>query len=160
MLRGSLKSKNNNFELLQQKIKQLAKEEVRAGYFGQSRHSTAKMTYQELITIHESGLTTRAGNRVVARPVRKIALVRGLDRQKLKVALDKWSNNFTKPRANNLLLSAIGFEMRRLLAFVIGNPQVLFVTSNPTPLLDTGELKANLAYKTSLNKRQRKLGKQ
>ena len=120
---------------------------MQTGYFReQGEHPTAEMTYAELMRIHEYG----DGN-FPARPVFKN--LRFDIQHELRPSLIKQLNMFIKTPAytRESLFDSVGKWVADKAYDIFGNRggSYLTVTYNQSPLIDTGALESNFAYKVS-----------
>lgn len=130
------------------KIKKLVKangEYAEAGWFReQGQHPTADMSYPELAQYHANG-----DNGVTPRPALDIAIrhYRQTREPSIGKAIMAYMEN---PSEDNLanISDVMGETLKDKIKWVIGNPSVLDVTNNPTPLLDSGALHDHVAHRT------------
>lgn len=148
MFKGSIQRVGGGrlFEGLRNKLNKIDAEYVEAGFFdSQGDHPTANMTFVDMIKIHEFGL-----DGVTARmPMAKIGdaawgsftMMSGKEISKYlngNMSLDK-------------LLGKIGRNVNDISYEVFGYSPPLVITSNETPLIDSGELSDAFSWKASTN---------
>lgn len=141
---SSIKAVKGGFE---SKIKNITKAEdfASVGWFASDgMHKSASMTYPELAKYHATG-----SEGVTPRDVLGIAsdLFDAKDHKVIKDAISKYLEAGSK-EAYADVISAIGKAFLEECHDTIGTNR-LPVTSNPTPLVDTSDLKDHLAYKTT-----------
>lgn len=151
MIKSQIVRKTNKKVLnkLFQKIKNIHDQHVSIGYFkSQGLHSQANMPYANLLYIHAHGLVYGAPVRDVMAHLRP--MITGGNSESsmiLKLLRDYFNNKMTREE----VFSEIGRSYRDKGKSIFGNPSYLEATdSNPTPLVDTKELRDNFAYKTSI----------
>ena len=124
------------------------------GYFqSQGIHSPSELYYTELMRIHEYGTDT-----IKARPVLAGAwytLAEEMRTKAFSIKLKSFLCRYVKEDKNfnnDKLLDYVGQWGVRYAQDIFGDP-ILGVTWNPTPLVETGELSDNFAWKTTLTGR-------
>lgn len=144
-------NRNGNLGKLLNKLQKLNRQKVQIGYFqSQGIHTPSELHYTELMRIHEYGTDT-----IKARPVFAGAwytLAEEVRGKAFKVTMTNYLNRYVKEAENfnnDKLLDYVGQWGVRYVQSVFGDP-VLGVTWNPTPLIDTGELSENVAWKVTL----------
>lgn len=153
MLKVSVKKKKDRRPLnnLIGRIKNLHERSVSIGYFKeQGLHRAANMSYANLLYIHAFGLVAGAPVRDVISNIKPF--INGGGDQKLFFSglLKEYFKKGSRVRVNEVL-DSIGRKYMQDGKAVFGNPTILQVTNNPTPLIDTSELRDNFAYKTSIS---------
>ena len=130
------------------KIKRLKRAEenpAEVGWFAeQGEHPTAEMSYPRLAQYHANG-----DEGVTPRPMLDIAIkhYRRDRNPEIGRAISAYLMNPTETNLNNIS-EVLGRTLQEKIKWVIGNPSVLEVTNNPTPLHDSGALHDHVAYKT------------
>lgn len=153
MIKTKVIRKTKNIERLIKKIQLLKNSSVESGYFiEQGVHSTIGLTYTELMRKHEWGfgvpqrhLRLSASNIVSSSPQNKKELKNYLyTNQDMDTYL-----NLTGSRITNVAQSLFGV----ITAEVPSNAPytILLKGGRDEPLVDTGELRDNWAYRTSSN---------
>jgi hypothetical protein len=106
-------------------------------------HPTAEMTYPELAHYHATG-----SNNVPVRDVLEITkgIYQAGKYPKLKATLTRYLDTGNGYEA---FLEALGESFWMGSHTVIGHSPPLVLGSNPTPLVDTGELRDHLSYRTT-----------
>jgi hypothetical protein len=143
-------NKNGNLAKLVKKLQSLHRQKVSVGYFKeQPWHSEADMSYAELMQLHEyADSDSPWPRREVLNP-----LARGMSARKgtFKINLSKYLVRFIREDSfdRDKLFDYIGQWAVHESYKIFGNPAYLIVKSNPTPLVDTGELRDNFAWKVS-----------
>lgn len=161
-LKLKLKKKGNKLEKLGKNLKKLNNESVEVGHFAsQGKHSTTDLTYVELMAIANLGLN--------GPPRRVLTLLkhkeRKLDDSQYNTLMQAWGKSNYGNAANKRLLEGFGSAMAMKEKALFGRVAPATMPANsPTtkkkvgvmgknaPLVDTGELKSKVAYKTSLGK--------
>lgn len=105
------------------------------------------MTYPALAKYHATG-----SEGVPIRDVLGVALdfFSPKEHPDITRALSEYINKPTDTSLDNLI-SQVGESFWLECLDTIGNPARLATTSNPTPLVDTGELRSHLSYRTHAN---------
>lgn len=157
--------KTRNKEALEKKLKAINKSDAESGYFkeqgfhnadnGDGRTSTEPLTYAELMNLHEYGFED---NNLPARPVRAITLVqlRGSRNERKKLL----SNYLYKGTSLDSTLNGMAVRASQIAKSIFGSTSLLAPNSTGwanlkganSPLVDTGDLKANWAYRNSVSK--------
>ena len=142
------RKKTNNLGKLFSKLKAIHNQSVSIGYFKeQGLHKDSDMPYANLLYIHAFGLVYGAPSRDIMSKIKP--MLQGGASQK-KFFKDVLKDYFKNKISSTQVFSRIGEKYRDDGRNVFGNPTMLEVTNNPTPLIDTGDLKNNFAYKTSI----------
>ena len=128
-------------------MKVLDKSKAEVGFFqSQGRHHSG-LTYPTLMKIHEYG----GGNNPI-RPVFRIATRKARISPKrnkyVKSAFNSWVKAAPKRTDPTKILEAIGESLKAQLKPIFGS-NYLTVTSNPTPLVDTGDLASKVTFRIS-----------
>lgn len=153
---AKLKTVKNNFDGLKKRIRRLQNEKVFYGYFAeQGSHSEWNIDYAELMAIHEYGTED-----IPARPVFSITLFQAKNSRNpvIKSALSKYFYKLETSFDPNRPLADIGQGFGRMTGDKFGDSNVLIPNADYTvsekgfdsPLVWTGELRANIAYKTTI----------
>ena len=114
------------------------------GWFAaDGEHPTAEMTYPELAHYHATG-----SNNVPVRDVLEITkgLYKAGKYPRLNATL---AHYLSTGQGYEEFLDALGESFWMESHTVIGHSPPLVLTSNPTPLVDTGELRDHLSYRTT-----------
>ena len=122
------------------------------GWYGEDGiHPTADMSYPELAHFHATG---RDG--VAPRDVLGIARLK-YDPTQFKTLQSAIRKMLREGNVDSYkkVMKALSKGMWLEAMSIIGSPEHLTVTNNPTPLLDTGSLKDKLAYKVNGKKSKR-----
>lgn len=125
-------------------LKTIAETHIQVGYFSDTgNHSGAEIPYAELMHSLELNLSDQfqvgypalqvGGNDIVTKPTPTFIS----EVKELIVDVGQSSQN----------IEPVAKEAREIVYDVFGDGTKLPVTSNPTPLVDTGELRAALTYK-------------
>ena len=151
MIKTQVTRKRNKkvFDNLIKKVSEVNNQSVSIGYFKeQGIHKDAKMPYANLLYIHAFGLVHGAPVRDVMSHLKPmISGGNATSPQMLKLLRNYFKNKITVEQ----VFSDIGATYRDKGKAIFGNPSYLTATeSNVTPLVDTGELQRNFAYKTSI----------
>ncbi len=155
-LKVSLKKQGNQFEKLIKQIQNLNNESVQIGHFEKQGKHESDFTYPELMSIHHKGNPETS---LPARPVLDILFFRHkkLKASPMQVAFKKWGKRKSGNKADKLLLNDIGEFLRDEEKKIFGSgglvPNAVPPKDRNNPLIDTGDLKSKVAYKTSLDKR-------
>lgn len=142
---------------LVERLNALHGQKAQMGYFKDSgTHTLANMSYASLAFIHEFPENGYHEYRPVIGQVKP--MISGGRAQKVfyKNILKSYIQLGSRVTVDELL-QGIGRKYMQDARGVFGNSALLVVTNNPTPLVDTGELEANIGYKTSINYTLRKV---
>lgn len=155
-LTTKLKKKGNQLEKLLKQVRNLNKESVQVGHFRESGKHPSGFTYPELMAIHHAG---NPETNLPARPVLDILFFRNrrLTANAIDMAFKAWGKRKLNASSNKKLLSDLGMYIRDEEKKIFGSsvlaPNAVPPKSFNSPLVDTGELKSKVAYKTSLDKK-------
>lgn len=137
-----VRSKTNDFEKLFKHLRELSNKSVKVGYFkDQGKHASGAY-YATIMQIHEDGL----GNN----PSRPVLTIGSLELENGSSPEFNQAVIRTIVGVNTLdtTLPQVGEAAKEHIQSVFGDAVKLSpVTNNPTPLVDTGELKDNLTFK-------------
>lgn len=151
MIKTQIIRKTNTSVLnkLMKKISKIHGQYVSIGYFKeQNLHSEANMPYANLLYIHAYGLVDGAPVRDVMGHLKPMIYGANEESPLIKSLLKQFFCNKTTIEH---VFSKIGETYQDKGKSIFGNPTILQASeSNPTPLIDTSELKDNFAYKTSI----------
>lgn len=120
------------------------------GYFSDSgTHTLANMSYASLAFIHEFPVNGKHEYRPIIGQIKPFK-GESSQRQILKTILGSFIKLDSRLNVEDVL-EHIGRVWQQRGKDVFGNTALLVVTNNPTPLVDTGELKDNFGYRTSFD---------
>jgi hypothetical protein len=126
----------------------------RIGYWADSgTHSTANMSYASLAFIHAYPVQGKHPERNIFAPVKPfVGGGSSQDSEFFKRLLKQYVKFDSRYTAENLL-DTIGKDYTQRVDNVFGNTALLYTTQggNPTPLIDSSELKDHLGYRTTIN---------
>lgn len=161
MIKAKIVKKGRTFDKIRKSVKDIHQENVQVGYFaGQGQHASG-LSFPALMAIHEFGTDD-----IPKRPVFQITAF-GAKPQKssrIKSAIRNWSSNLTGRADAKLLLDTIGKYYQKELQSLFGDTSALASNSPITirikgrdePLVDSGELRDNLAYRNSIDEEIKK----
>lgn len=143
---------NGNLAKLVKKLRQLNKQNVKFGYFQeQGIHTASGLHFTELMRIHEYGL-----GGVWVRPVLGVShawpftLKGEMESASFTKLMGTYLNDYVqKDMTNDQLADRFAMWSIRTVEGIFGNSPPLKYTYNETPLIDTGELADNFAWKVS-----------
>ncbi len=123
-----------------------AKNNAEVGWFGSDgEHPTAEMSYPDLAHYHATGR-----DNVPVRDVLEIA--KGLYQTNKYPKLQQTLTHYLATgNGYEVFLDALGESFWLEAHSIIGHSPPLAKGRNPTPLVDTGELKDHLSYRTTTN---------
>lgn len=157
--KSKLKKVGNKFDKLVKGIKDLNNEKVQVGHFKeQGRHSSG-LTYAELMALHNN--PQASGKDWPRRPVLDILVHehRNLNDPEIRRILAKYSSKEPTPQNNEMLLEELGEFLRDEEKSIFGSsklasnaPSTQEIKGRNDPLVDTGDLRDRVAYRTSKNK--------
>lgn len=148
MIVGELIAVGKSFQENMKEIVKVDGKYVDAGWFeSQGQHPHADMTYPELAHYHATGHNWVTPRDILALtsavyPVDKDAKILGV--------LSRWINSNGAQNLDDLLDDLGKVQVERITSLF--GSSLLGVTSNPTPLIDSGELKGHTARRTSTNR--------
>lgn len=139
-----------------EKLKKLNNQKVDLGYFEEQGLHSSGDSYVEIMKVHELGEWG-----MPARPVLgNVSILINSDFERSTGALASFINSLVHTPS-----SSISDELDKLVSVyahyserIFGNPAYLTVTFNPEPLIDTGELAENFAWRTTLNMTYKTVG--
>lgn len=153
-----LRKKVDNFDALKRRIRKIQNEKVFYGYFAeQGDHSKWNISYAELMAINEFG---NEADGIPPRPVFTITIKSKANYYPvIKSALSKYFYKLDSSFNPEQPLSDIGYGLAMKTASNFGDTTQLEPNADWTiqekgkdePLVWTGELQANIAYKTTLS---------
>ena len=158
------RGKTKDLEKVLKHFQTLNNLKIDVGYFSDSgQHSTAEMSYSELMAFHEGGGVNQYGHSVPARPLMSEAVFE-LEESGKKVMMSEYKNLFGQVGRINFNADALGDKMVVLSRELFGDtylfednaPSTIAKKGKNSPLEDTGELRDNLGYKTTENRSVRK----
>lgn len=139
-----------------QKLKKLNNQKVDLGYFEEQGLHSSGDSYVEIMKIHELG---EYG--MPARPVLgNVSILINSDFERSTGALGTFINSLVHTPSSSISdeLDKLGSVYAHYSERIFGNPSYLTVTFNPEPLVDTGELAENFAWRTTLNMTYKTVG--
>jgi hypothetical protein len=154
-LKVSLKKQGNQLEKLSQQLLSLNNAFVEVGHFSSQGKHASGFTYPELMAIHHAG---NPETDLPARPVLDILFFRRrkLTAPVLRRAFKLWKGRKPGNGSDGMLLDDIGKFFREEEQKIFGSPSLVPNAVPPkesnNPLVDTGDLKSKVAYRTSKNK--------
>lgn len=158
-LKLKLKKRGDKLEKTRKALNLLGNPNVRVGHFSeQGTHSDAKVSYPRLMKWHHTG---RGG--YPERPVLRVLWFRNkklLKSPELIRAMKVWLSGDINKQTTQLMLSTFGKHLVKKEKAIMGSSGNMMPPSTskkrigvegPTaPLVDSGELKSKVAYKTSI----------
>lgn len=145
-----------NLAKLVQKLKKLNNQKVDLGYFEEQGLHSSGDSYVEIMKVHELG---EYG--MPARPVLgNVSILIDRDFERSTGALWTFINSLVHTPSSSISdeLDKLGSVYAHYSERIFGNPAYLTVTFNPEPLVDTGELAENFAWRTTLNMTYKTVG--
>jgi len=161
VIKAKVVKKGRTFNKIRKSVKDIHQENVQIGYFaGQGQH-TSGLSFPALMAIHEFGTDD-----IPKRPVFQITAF-GAKPQKssrVKSAIRNWSSNLAGRADAKLLLDTIGKYHQKELQSLFGDtsalasnrPTTIRIKGRDEPLVDSGELRDNLAYRNSIDEEIKK----
>lgn len=149
------KGKTKDLEKVLKHLRSLSDLSIDAGYFAeQGEHSEAEMPYAQLMALHEIG-----GDNLPSRPVLQTtaSIIEASAKNKgfaEYVVASVGQVGRLKPNSNNLgkRMQLVGQSIFGDLGFLEKNhPRTVADKGFDAPLIDTGELMENFAYRTSID---------
>jgi hypothetical protein len=156
-LKVKLVKKGSQFKKLIQQIHRLNNESVEIGHFKSQGEHESGFTYPELMALHHRG------NPETPLPPRPVLAILFFRFRKLKTkapAIDRafkaWGKRKSGDSSDKILLNDIGEFFREEEKKIFGSstlaPNAVPPKAFNNPLIDTGDLKSKVAYKTSKDK--------
>ena len=154
-----MKKKNNKLQKLRKRVNNLNDEKVEIGHFQeQGKHSGSDLPYPDLMAIHHFGLGGQLPRQLLTLLVLQN---RKLTDPKFDALMKVWANSRLFQTDNEKLLSGFGKvfvkKEKELFGKAQGNlmpptqsKKRVGVEGPHAPLVDTGELKSKVAFKTSI----------
>lgn len=143
--------KKSKLHEVAKRLLDLNEQKASIGYFEDSgRHTLANMGYASLAYIHEFPVSGKHPYRPVIGQIKPMIKGGKQQRDFFKSLLYNYIKLDSK-RNVEYVLETIGKRYTQQARYVFGNAALLEVTLNPTPLVDTGELEANIGYRTTFN---------
>jgi hypothetical protein len=160
-----LRKKGNKLQKIRKAMHHLNGQSTQVGHFEeQGDHSTAEMPYTDLMRMHHFGVGGLKPRQVLTLLVFRN---RKLQDPKFSSAMKTWGDGPYTIQNNNKLLDTFGQILAREEKSIFGKASPLMPPSAPfkevgvmgptAPLVDTGELKEAVRYKTSTNKNLKKV---
>lgn len=164
MLNGKIVRKGKKFDKLKRSIKNLNKEFVQVGHFGEQGVHYSGMTYPQLLAfwfigVEQDGSMGRLRQDVRGQFTFDYFLRKQIARDpKMKAALNKWADRALSGDNTATLLDDVGEILRREYALTFNVKQGPHMLGTETPLFETGELAGTSAYKTSKSSKAKEIG--
>lgn len=139
-----------------EKLKKLNSQKIDLGYFEEQGLHSSGDSYVDIMKVHELG---EYG--LPARPVLgNISILIDSDFERSTGALGTFINSLVHTPSSSISdeLDKLGSVYAHYSERIFGNPAYLTVTFNPEPLIDTGELAENFAWRTTLNMTYKTVG--
>lgn len=143
--------RNGNLAKLVKKLQALNKQKVEFGYFEEQGLHQSGLKYTELMSIHENG-----DGGVAVRPVLgkfhpySHTLLGQMGDKPFTTLTTKWLNDYIHTdMTNDRLADKFSMWAVHSAGDIFGNTPPLVFTYNETPLIDTGELSSNFAWRIS-----------
>ena len=135
------KTKGGDVEKLLKHLKEISEKHIQIGYFQDTGdHPTAEIPFADLMHIHELGLGNYPARSVLGTGLQDIA------EQPTEQYLTSFKKLIVDVGKSNTNINNVAEEAKDIVKDVFGDSR-LTITSNPTPLVDTGELRDALTYK-------------
>jgi hypothetical protein len=159
MIKLKVKKKGNQLEKLVKNFHDLNGENVQVGHFASQGKHYSGYTYPELMALHHNPRTN--GFDFPPRPVLDILFAKNLNlnSQGIKRILSQYRKMELNQNANKFLLDAIGKYLRNQEKRIFGSSDLAPNAESTaerkgknSPLIDTGDLRRKVAYRTSKNK--------
>lgn len=147
--------KGNQFDKLIKQVRNLNNESVKVGHFNSQGKHDSGMTYPELMALHHTG------NPEANLPPRMVLAIlfnkfRKLQAPEIRRAFKSWGNRKKGENSDRMLLNDIGSFLRDEEKKIFGSnvlaPNAVPPKNRNNPLIETGDLKSKVAYKTSIDK--------
>jgi hypothetical protein len=141
---------NGNLGKLLKRLNQINNQKIELGYFNEQLPHATGETYANIMTAHGNGFMI----------MDYIKFDVESDLLKSNGAIAKEINYFLSSPSTSagMLLDNIGNTYAHYSTYYFGNSDKLYVTFNPTPMVDTGELADNFAWRTTINTNYKTVG--
>lgn len=153
--------KGNTTDKMRKNLIALNKENVKIGYFAEQGKHPSGMTFAELMALQEFGTED-----IPKRPVFQITAFTKAPNKSRAVngAVRNWTRDLAGPANTRTLLNQIGRYYQKELKGLFGDgsaltpnsPLTIRIKGRDEPLVDSGELRDNLAYKNSIDEKIQK----
>lgn len=160
-----VKKVGNRLEELVKKMSSIQTENAYIGHFQeQGLHSQADMTYPELMKLHHNGGDMGAVYNVPPRPLLDYLFQANanLDDSRVTEAINIWLKSPFNKKDHKKLLNTIGKIIAEKERDMFGQSPPLAPNSDwkltNEPLVDTGELRDNVAYMNTMDGKIKKIG--
>ena len=139
-----------------QKLKKLNNQKVDLGYFEEQGLHSSGDSYVEIMKVHELGEYGLPARSVLG----NVSILIDSDFERSTGALGTFINSLVHTPSSSISdeLDKLGSVYAHYSERIFGNPSYLTVTFNPEPLIDTGELAENFAWRTTLNMTYKTVG--
>jgi hypothetical protein len=141
---------NGNLGKLLKRLHQMNNQKIELGYFSEQLPHASGDDYADIMMSHGNGFMI----------MDYIKFDVESDLLKSNGALGKELNMFIHNPSTSTatLLDNIGNTYAHYSTYYFGNSDKLYVTFNPTPMVDTGELADNFAWRTTINTTYKTVG--
>ena len=149
------KSRYNDLKKIKKHFQDISNQYAQSGYFDGEQHPTIDMSLATLALVHENGSEHIPSRQLFAKA--SASLVTG-GMTKVDVDIKRLVKQVGKISPN---IDLVGADITKFIRNMFGDTSILLENApltiklkggRNTPLVDTGELRDNLGYKTSKNK--------
>lgn len=150
--------KGKQTESLLQSLKNLKKQYISVGHFAEQGQHYSGMSYPDLMNLWARGGPDLKNPRVKApRELLRTTIQALKDNPNLEIAFKEWIAQADKADTSEKLLDSFGKYLSDYYRDIFGKVGPFMAPDrNGTPLLETGDLKSKVGYKTSKNRSIRK----
>jgi hypothetical protein len=153
-----MKKVGNSLQKITQQFHKIDNESVEVGHFKEQGTHPSGFTYAQLMALHHNGGNPSGSAPIPPRPVLDLLFFKNsnLSDPKFAAAFKAWRGRTLSESSNGILLAQIGIILRKKEKAIFGSsalaPNAVPPKDRNDPLVDTGELRSKVAYKTSINK--------
>jgi hypothetical protein len=161
-LTAKITKKSNKLDEMVKQLMLIHNKKVEVGHFAeQGVHSKTGLSYIEMMKLHHTGYQISAFQFVPPRPVLDVLgfKIRNLKNITLRKIIKNWSKREFNLFSHKKLLEDLGIAIGKIERGIFGNtsllesnaPLTIAIKGKDAPLVDTGELKNKVAFKTSID---------
>ncbi len=158
MIKTRVRRRGKEANRIATQLNSLNNASVSVGHYQEQGKHHSGFSYPELMAIHHNGGNPSGNAPLPPRPVLDILKFRNqkLSDPLFKKAVKAWGMRTPSPSSNAILLDEIGKILRAKEKAIFGSsalaPNAVPPKSSNTPLVDTGQLRSKVAYRTSISK--------
>lgn len=157
-MKTSLRRGKGNYTKALERLKEIRKDKVEVGHFEEQGEHHSGLTYVELMAYHHRG---NPEQNLPARPVLDILRfrLRNLENPRIKSIAREWLTNINRQGSTEQMLlqlaKVIAKEEQKIFgdtsALIRNSPLTIALKGSNNPLIERGDLKEAVSYRTSRN---------